>query len=96
MRTVLRLGEGNEITHIHYAREVYLPKDQYDTVTETEITPEMKPVGKVTFTSYSPSLFQPNPGQGQIEQPADIHRAAGRPGHHRQLSRGVQPCAVHE
>ena len=41
MRTVLRLGEGNEITHIHYARELYLPKDQYDTVTETEITPEM-------------------------------------------------------
>ena len=41
MKTVLRLGDSMEITHIHYDRNVFLPKEQYATVNETEITPEM-------------------------------------------------------
>ncbi len=40
MKTVLRNEQG-EITHIHYDKREYLPKDQHQIVTETEVTDEM-------------------------------------------------------
>jgi len=41
MRTVFRDEKTNEITHIHYWGNIYLTKEDYQYVTETEITDEM-------------------------------------------------------
>lgn len=41
MQTVIRDRETNEITHIHYWKNIYLTKEDHQYVTETEITDEM-------------------------------------------------------